>query len=210
MCVKSPEERVRLLIVRDLLRLGWDMDFKDSKVHIAPPHSYDKEVIRESMQVKRQELLAKNSAWIERHLELARENLANGTEAWQSTVAPVIETCKTQKQLDLFRVLRFYWSSPYSEYVGRRIKLLIRDSALPRKPVIGIAAIGSSIVHIPERDKWIGWDRETRTKNLVYTMDAYVLAHCLPTTVFSVASSFPTLLHRMRSGRSSARSTEVR
>ncbi len=156
------------------------MDFKGSKVLISPPHSYDKQVIRDSMQVKRQELLAENSAWIGRHLELARENLANGAEVWQSTIEPIIETCETQEQLDLFRVLRFYWSSPYSEYVGRRIKLLIRDGALARKPVIGIAAIGSSIVHIPERDTWIGWDKETRTKNLVYTMDAYVLGALPP------------------------------
>jgi hypothetical protein len=178
--VRSPEEKVRLLIVRDLLRLGWKTDFTCGKVLIAPPCSYDKQVIKDSMQMKRQELLGENAPWIKRHLEIARQNLADGGAVWRSTIEPAIEVCERQKQLDLFRIFRFYWSSPYSEYVGRRIKLLIRDNALPSKPLIGIAALGSSIVHIPDRDRWVGWDKETRTKNLIYTMDAYVIGALPP------------------------------
>jgi len=177
---KSPEEKVKLLIVRDLLRLGWEMNFKANRVLIRPPGSYDKQVVKDSMQIKRQESLTKNAAWIREHLELARQNLADGALVWKSNIEPVVEVCETQAQLDIFRILRFYWSSPYSEYVGRRIKLLIRDNALPSKPLIGIAALGSSIIHIPDRDKWVGWDKETRTKNLIYTMDAYVLGALPP------------------------------
>jgi len=33
---------------------------------------------------------------------------------------------------------------------------------------------------IPARDTWIGWDRKARTRNLVYTMDAYVLGALPP------------------------------
>jgi len=179
-CTRSPEEKVRLLIVRDLLRLGWEMNFQANRVLIKPPSNYDKKVIKDSMQVKRKELLAKHAEWIRKHLPIANQNLANGVDVWKSSIDPVIETCESPKQLDLFRILRFYWSSPYSEYVGRRIKLLVRDNALPKKPVIGIAALGSSIVHIPARDTWIGWDTKTRTKNLVYTMDAYVLGALPP------------------------------
>ena len=179
-CTRSPEEKVRLLIVRDLLRLGWEMNFQANRVLIKPPTCYDKEIIKDSMQVKRKESLAKNAEWIEKHLPIANQNLANGVDVWKSSIDPVLEICEAAKQLDLFRILRFYWSSPYSEYVGRRIKLLVRDNALPQKPVIGIAALGSSIVHIPDRDKWIGWDTKTRTKNLVYAMDAYVLGALPP------------------------------
>jgi hypothetical protein len=177
---KSPEEKVKLLIVRDLMRLGWEMNFKANRVFIKPPDTYDKLIVKDSMQIKRQESLTKNAAWIREHLELARRNLADGALVWKSSIEPVAEVCETQTQLDIFRIFRFYWSSPYSEYVGRRIKLLIRDNALPSKPLIGIAALGSSIVHIPDRDKWIGWDKETRTKNLIYTMDAYVLGALPP------------------------------
>ena len=177
---KSLEEKVKLLIVRDLLRLGWEMNFKASRVLIKPPDSYDKQTIKDSMQVKRHESLTKNKEWIGKHIDLARRNLADGALVWKSNIEPVIEVCETQEQLDIFRIFRFSWSSPYSEYVGRRIKLLIRDNALPTKPLIGIAALGSSIIHIPNRDRWIGWDKETRTKNLIYTMDAYVLGALPP------------------------------
>ena len=177
---KSPEEKVKLLIVRDLLRLGWEMNFKASRVLIKPPDSYDKQTIKDSMQVKKQEALTKHEGWIGKHIELARQNLADGALVWKSNIEPVIEVCEKQEQLDIFRIFRFSWSSPYSEYVGRRIKLLIRDNALPNKPLIGIAALGSSIIHIPDRDKWIGWDKATRTKNLIYAMDAYVLGALPP------------------------------
>jgi hypothetical protein len=179
-CTRSPEERVKLLIVRDLLRLGWEMNFQANRVLIKPPTYYDKKVIKDSMQVKREESLTKNAEWIKKHLLLASQNLADGAKVWKSTIDPIVEVCESPKQLALFRILRFYWSSPYSEYVGRRIKLLVRDNALPQKPVIGIAALGSSIVHIPDRDTWIGWDTETRTRNLVYVMDAYVLGALPP------------------------------
>jgi hypothetical protein len=132
------------------------------------------------MDVKRQEQIQKYSSWLNSHLHLAQANLAIGEHALESKIKPIIEVCETKEQFDLFRVCRFYWSSPYSEYVGRRIKLLIRDSSLPSHPLIGIAALGSSIIHIPKRDEWIGWDTKTRTRNLVYAMDAYVLGALPP------------------------------
>jgi len=168
------------LIVRDLLRLGWDMNFKANRVLIKPPAYYDKQIIKDSMRIRRQESFLQNREWIKGHLDLARQNLVDGASAWDSPVEPVIEVCDTQRQHDIFRIFRFSWSSPYSEYVGRRIRLLIRDGAIPSRPLIGIAALGSSIIHIPERDKWIGWDKETRTKNLIYTMDAYILGALPP------------------------------
>jgi hypothetical protein len=177
---RSLEEKTKLLILRDLLRLDWQVNFKSNNVTLTPPVEYNKEVIRASMDIKRQEQILKHSDWLNNHLHLAQENLAAGSQVLESKINPVIEVCETQEQFNLFRVCRFYWSSPYSDYVGRRIKLLIRDSALPNKPLIGIAALGSSIIHIPERDEWIGWDTATRTRNLVYTMDAYVLGALPP------------------------------
>lgn len=176
----SPEEKVILLILRDLLRLGWEVTFKPNRIAIKPPQFYDKQVIKSSMEIKRQEAITKKRVWIDKHIELARKNLADGDEVWRSEITPVIEICQTQSQFDIFRIFRYYWSSPYSEYVGRRLKLIIRDSALPSKPIIGIAALGSSIIHIPDRDNWIGWDKSTRTNNLVYTMDAYVVGALPP------------------------------
>lgn len=177
---KSPEERVKLLILRDLMNLGWDIKFGKKKIEVFPPESYDKETIKQAMSVKRKEILNANRQWIDKNIEFARKNLASGYDVMSSEIDPIIEVCETQKQMDLFRIFRYYWSSPYSDYVGRRIKLLILDRALPNKPVIGIAALGSPIIHIPERDDFIGWDKNTRTRNLIYTMDAYVIGAMPP------------------------------
>jgi len=170
----SLEEKVHLLIIRDLRRLGWALDYKNQKIEIKPPESYDKEVIKQSMSIKRNEIINNNRKWIDEHIVYARDNLTNGSILLKSKIIPIIEVCKTKEQHDLFRLFRYYWSSPFSDYVGRRIKIIIRDSGLPNKPVIGIAALGSPIIHIPERDNYIGWDKHIRTKKLNYMMDAYV------------------------------------
>ena len=47
-------------------------------------------------------------------------------------------------------------------------------------PIIGIAALGSSIIHIHDRDKWIGWDTKTRTNRIIYMMDAYIVGAMPP------------------------------
>jgi len=177
---QDSEEKVKLLLVRDLFRLNWSIEKSRNKLSISPPSYYNKGIIKQSMSVLRQEILNKNKGWIEKHIDLAKKNLAQGKDILKSEILPRIEVCKAQKQHDLFRIFRYYWSSPYSEYVGRRIRLLIRDDGIDSSPIIGIAALGSSIIHIPDRDKWIGWDKKTRTDNIIYTMDAYVLGALPP------------------------------
>lgn len=177
------EEQVVNSIRRDLERLNWKFKLptrRNEYPTLTPPDHYDKETIRRSMSFKRDEIILKNRAWIDKNIGLARLNLASGKDVLMSRIDPIIEVCETPKQHKLFRILRYYWSSPYSEYVGRRIKLIIRDRAVKGRPVIGIAALGSPIIHIPERDEFIGWDKKTRTKNLIYTMDAYVIGALPP------------------------------
>lgn len=178
--VSSLEEKVKLLIIRDLIRLGWRVTFNNSWVLITPPEKYDRNVIKNSMSVKRHEIIKNNSLWIKNNIEYAKQNLATGSQVVKSRIEPLIEICRTKKQHNLFRILRYYWSSPYSEYVGRRIRLIIRDKSITNLPVIGIAALGSSIIHIPERDQWLGWDKKTRTNNIIYTMDAYIIGSLPP------------------------------
>ncbi len=177
---KPIEEQVKLSILRDLLNLNWEINYRNGKVEIVPPSFYDKSTIRKSMSVKRNEIIRNNSKWINEHIDFARKNLTDGLSVFTSKIIPTIEVCKSKKQHNLFRIFRYYWSSPYSDYVGRRIKLIIRDSALPNNPVIGIAALGSPIIHIPERDEFIGWDKKTRTNKLIYAMDAYVIGALPP------------------------------
>lgn len=65
--------------------------------------------------------------------------------------------------LDLREVWRYFrhtWTNAYKSLPGRSMIILVRDAAVVNHPVIGIAALGSSIVQQKIRDVWIGWDED--------------------------------------------------
>lgn len=62
--------------------------------------------------------------------------------------------------IDLWRYVRYYWSLPYFSTPGRNLFYLIRDAARDFHPIIGIAALGNSMVQLGPRDEWIGWSVE--------------------------------------------------
>jgi hypothetical protein len=61
---------------------------------------------------------------------------------------------------DIWRYFRHTWTNQHTSTPGRTMMMLVRDQAAPYHPVIGIAALGSSVVQLKERDKWIGWQRD--------------------------------------------------
>ena len=61
---------------------------------------------------------------------------------------------------DIWRYFRHTWVNSYKPLPGRTMSLLVRDAAAPNHPVIGIAALGSSVAQQRLRDVWIGWDQE--------------------------------------------------
>lgn len=61
------------------------------------------------------------------------------------------------KLMDIWRYFRHTWSNQYTSIPGRTMMILIRDRAAPSHPVIGLAALGSAVVQLAERDDWIGW-----------------------------------------------------
>jgi hypothetical protein len=69
--------------------------------------------------------------------------------------------------IDIWRYFRHTWVSTYKSLPGRSMMILVRDAALPHHPVVGIAALGSSMAQQSLRDQWIGWDSETFAAHLV-------------------------------------------
>ncbi len=69
--------------------------------------------------------------------------------------------------LDVWRYFRHTWTTAYRSVPGRSIMILIRDAAARFHPVIGIAALGSSVVQQRVRDQWIGWDPEQGVATLL-------------------------------------------
>ncbi|MCB0172374.1 MAG: DUF4338 domain-containing protein [Anaerolineae bacterium] len=62
--------------------------------------------------------------------------------------------------MDVWRYFRYQWQTPYNATPGRQMFYLVRDRSLPFHPVIGIAALGSSLVQLTVRDDEIGWTKE--------------------------------------------------
>src|ERR1700722_17205862 len=59
---------------------------------------------------------------------------------------------------DIWRYFRYTWANHSVSIPGRSMMILVRDAAAPNHPVIGIAALGSSVVQNSARDSWIGWE----------------------------------------------------
>lgn len=60
---------------------------------------------------------------------------------------------------DIWRYFRYTWLTPARSVPGRSMNILIRDAAIESHPIIGIAALSSSIVQQSQRDRLIGWDK---------------------------------------------------
>lgn len=68
---------------------------------------------------------------------------------------------------DIWRYFRHTWINEYKSLPGRSIFILVRDAAAPNHPVIGIAALGSSVAQQSCRDQWIEWDGKTFMQKLI-------------------------------------------
>ena len=85
--------------------------------------------------------------------------------ALKQVIAPYIQIVDTGQKCELtglnqggiWRYFRHTWVNSYKSIPGRNMWILVRDRAARNHPVIGIAALGSSVVQISPRDTWIGW-----------------------------------------------------
>jgi hypothetical protein len=88
--------------------------------------------------------------------------------ALAETISPYLQFVESDKRCehtglrlgDIWRYFRHTWVNEYKSVPGRSMMILIRDAAAPNHPVIGIAALGSSVVQHRVRDEWIGWHPE--------------------------------------------------
>lgn len=100
---------------------------------------------------------------------LAHEDEAASAEAVRASIDPYVQVISPGevdqftglKLMHIWRYFRHTWSTTYQSTPGRRLFILIRDRAAPDHPVVGIGAVGSAIVQMSERDRWIGWNSET-------------------------------------------------
>lgn len=71
------------------------------------------------------------------------------------------------KLSDIWRYFRYTWSIPYKTMPGRNLFYLVRDRLQPYHPVIGIFALGNSVLNLTVRDDDIGWTVEAIKRNML-------------------------------------------
>lgn len=99
---------------------------------------------------------------------LERSHADGAQVGWRETIDPYVQVVHTKARCeftglrltDVWRYFRHTWTNQYTSTPGRTLMLLVRDRAAEFHPVIGIAALGSAIVQIGDRDEWIGWQPE--------------------------------------------------
>ena len=59
--------------------------------------------------------------------------------------------------IDIWRYFRHSWVTRYRSSPGRNLSYLVRDAAQPSHPIIGIAALGNTVMQLTTRDRALGW-----------------------------------------------------
>ena len=92
------------------------------------------------------------------------------------------DTYTGYKLSDIWRYFRYTWSIPYKTMPGRNLYYLVRDSLQPCHPVIGIFALGNSVLNLTVRDDDIGWTVEAIKKNMARKVEVHYCDQALSET----------------------------
>ena len=98
---------------------------------------------------------------------------------WRTAIDPYVQVVDSGERcahtglrlIDVWRYFRHTWTNQYTSTPGRTLLILVRDRAARFHPVIGIAALGSAIIQIRERDEWIGWQADDFLTRLAQNPD---------------------------------------
>ncbi len=89
---------------------------------------------------------------------------ADRFEAVESICRPYLQLVSDDRDqftnirlIDIWRYFRHSWSTRYRTSPGRNLFYLVRDAAQPNHPVMGIAALGNTVMQLTPRDEALGW-----------------------------------------------------
>ena len=173
-----------LSVLIDLSQQGWIFDIQNGELTLKMENSSidEKEKIRYRLSAERNaQFKSPSVAKFIHYMEATRK--FNGTEisiqnligdkdkliaaiqANERTCDPYIQLVNREerdeytgyKLCDIWRYFRYTWSIPYKTMPGRNLFYLVRDRLQPCHPVIGIFALGNSVLNLTVRDDDIGW-----------------------------------------------------
>lgn len=191
--LENVKYRTALLVLIDLLSQGWELEIKDKKIYLkmTSRNSVDKNYIRyrlgsEKKAQLNEESVKKFVSSMEKGKEyqgrtISIKNLIGDKDVLINRIRT--QNCKivdpyvqlvtkerdelTGYQLsDIWRYFRYTWSIPYKTMPGRNLFYLVRDASQPYHPVIGIFALGNSVLNLTVRDDDIGWTLDALKKQM--------------------------------------------
>lgn len=91
-------------------------------------------------------------------------DVINGNRQLRSVIDPEIQLVDDSRDettglrlLDIWRYFRYTWSSPAENTPGRSMQYLIRNKALPGRPIMGISSLDNCALALGPRDEYLGW-----------------------------------------------------
>lgn len=146
---------------------------------IVPPELDNKQALRDLhvSAVRHRVQRARNG--LRRHEPWLVERLAESRQVDVETFAPrLVAVDRHSREELLFRWAALHWSIPVSPGYGRRLRFLVLDDANDK--LVGLIGLGDPVFALGARDRWVGWDIETRRRNLHHVADAFVLGAVPP------------------------------
>lgn len=181
-----------LMVMRDLSQQGWIFDIEDGRLVLRMENDNvdDKAMLRYRLSAERNaqfkqpsiikfiQQMEKERAWGNEKVSIKNligspRLLIESIQSGQKVCDPYIQRVTDEKDeytglklLNIWRYFRYTWSIPYKMMPGRNIYYLVRDRLQPFHPIIGIFALGNSVLNLTVRDNDIGWTVNAISHNL--------------------------------------------
>jgi len=175
---------IALRVLFDLTQQGWQLDVQsDDKLYLTmlTENSNDKAYVKSRLNSERKAQFSDPSIlrFIERmetpkkyngNTVSIRNLIGNKTEIirkiqtnehviepYLQLISHAIDEHTGYRDSDIWRYFRYTWSIPYKSMPGRNLFYLVRDAAQEFHPIVGIFALGNSVLNLTVRDDEIGW-----------------------------------------------------
>lgn len=181
-----------LNVLIDLSQQGWVFDIQGDTLTLRMENEFhdDKQMLRYRLSAERNaQFRTESITRFIRYMETERlfnnervsirsligdpNLLINNIRAHERVCDPYIQLVTNERDeytgyrlSDIWRYFRYTWSIPYKTMPGRNLYYLVRDSLQQHHPVIGIFALGNSVLNLTVRDDDIGWTVDAIKKNL--------------------------------------------
>ncbi len=135
--------------------------------------------LREAHQDAVQHRIDARKKSLARHEDRLLTRLARSSEVHPELIAPrLVQVVSGTEDELLFRYACLHWSIPVSSGYGRRLRFLIIDDSNGK--LMGVIGLGDPVFSLGDRDRWIGWTRDSCGERLNHVMDAFALGAVPP------------------------------